>query len=169
MGPLVNDKMVYFCLRPYRTSATYRNLQRTGEGVFHVTDDVLLLAQAAVGDPDPPPELRVAAAVAGKILVDACRWYAFRVERTDEEGERARMECHVVDHGRNRDFFGFNRAKHAVVEAAILATRTGLLPAEEFRREFGRMAVIVEKTGGERERRAFRLLQTYVSKELDGV
>ena len=33
----------------------------------------------------------------------------------------------VVDEGRLRDFFGFNRAKHAVVEAAILATRIAFL------------------------------------------
>ena len=33
----------------------------------------------------------------------------------------------VVDSGRLRDFFGFNRAKHAVIEAAILATRIDFL------------------------------------------
>ena len=32
-----------------RTSTTYAQLKRTGQGVFHVTDDVELLAQAAVG------------------------------------------------------------------------------------------------------------------------
>ena len=36
----------------------------------------------------------------------------------------------TVAEGRRRDFFGLNRAKHAVVEAAILATRVPLLPLE---------------------------------------
>ncbi|MFO0968092.1 MAG: DUF447 family protein [Gemmataceae bacterium] len=41
--------MAASALRPYPTSQTYRNLKEHGEGVLHVTDDVLLLAQAAVG------------------------------------------------------------------------------------------------------------------------
>ena len=54
----------------------------------------------------------------------------------------------VVDCGRLRDYFGLNRAKHAVVEAAILATRTAFLSADHIAAEFQRLAVLVEKTGG---------------------
>jgi hypothetical protein len=167
MGPRVADAMTRLWLRPYRTSTTYGNLQRTREGVFHVTDDVMLIAQTAIGDPDPSPKLQEATAVKGWILTDACRWYAFRVEQIDEEGDRACMDCRVVDRGRIRDFFGFNRAKHAVIEAAILATRTGLLPAQQIRRELGRLSVTVEKTAGEQEQAAFRLLQTFISQQID--
>ena len=39
----------------------------------------------------------------------------------------ATLHCQVVADGRLRDFLGFNRAKHAVVEAAILATRVAHL------------------------------------------
>ncbi len=38
-----------FVLRPFRTSTTYRNLKAHGEGVLHITDDVLLLARTAIG------------------------------------------------------------------------------------------------------------------------
>jgi hypothetical protein len=61
--------------------------------------------------------------------------------------------------GRLRDFFGFNRAKHAVVEAAILATRTQILPAAEIEAEYRRLAVLVDKTGGEQEHTAFAFLR----------
>ena len=49
MGPKIPSDMNMgtFVLRPYQTSTTYQNLKGHGEGVFHVTDDVLLLAQAA--------------------------------------------------------------------------------------------------------------------------
>ena len=67
---------------------------------------------------------------------------------------------------RLRDFFGFNRAKHAVVEAAILATRIGILDADHIRGEFERLAVLVEKTGGHQERRAFAFLQSYLAEQL---
>ena len=51
MGPRVDAgvALARFELRPYRSSTTYYNLKKRGEGVFHVTDDVLLLAQTAIG------------------------------------------------------------------------------------------------------------------------
>jgi hypothetical protein len=72
------------------------------------------------------------------------------------------IEAETVYRGRFRDFFGFNRAKHAVVEAAILATRIALLPAEEIAQEFRKLAVLVQKTGGAQEHEAFRFLSEYV-------
>ena len=54
------------------------------------------------------------------------------------------------------------RAGHAVLEAAIVATRLHLLPAEEVDAEFRRLAVAVEKTAGPREFEAWRMLEDYV-------
>jgi hypothetical protein len=162
MGPRVNEQFEQLLLRPYQTSTTYANLKRTGEGVFHVTDDALLLAQAAIDRLDPPPALIPCSAVSGVVLADACRWYAFRVRSIDDSQPRTDIVADVVDRGRQRDFFGFNRAKHAVVEAAILATRIGLIPRAEIEAELDRLAVPVEKTGGPREHQAFEILRSYV-------
>jgi hypothetical protein len=166
MGPLVDAAFQRLLLRPFRTSTTYRNLKRSGEGVLNVTDDVELIARAAVGRLETEPVLFRANAVQGVILSDACRWYAFRVESLDDRDERTAIVAQVVDHGRLRDFFGFNRAKHAVIEAAILATRLNLLDADHVLAELRRLAVPVEKTGGHQERRAFEFLQRHVSERL---
>jgi hypothetical protein len=164
MGPRVDAGMARFLLRPFPTSQTCRNLKTHPEGVLHVTDDVLLLARAALGSPDPPPPLVPAAVVRGRVLADACRFYEFRVRSIDESEPRVRIEAEVVHAGRLRDFFGFNRAKHAVVEAAILATRTHLLPLDEIEAEYRRLAVLVEKTGGGQEREAFDFLRRHVER-----
>jgi hypothetical protein len=163
MGPRVDDAMRQLVLRPYQTSTTYQNLKRSGQGVFHVTDDVELLARTAVAVPDPLPALVPCPAVEGWIIAGACRWYALRVRSLDDRSERTEIVCDVVDQGRLRDFFGFNRAKHAVVEAAILATRTGFLSADDVLAEYNRLAVLVEKTGGPAERRAFEYLHDFVT------
>jgi hypothetical protein len=49
MGPRVDRQISRLVLRPFQTAQTYRNLKATGCGVFHITDDVELLARAAVG------------------------------------------------------------------------------------------------------------------------
>jgi hypothetical protein len=166
MGPEVDESLKTFVLKPFRTATTYANVKRAGEAVFHVTDDVELIARAAVGRLDPPPAVAPATAVNGWILSDACRWYALRVRTLDDRHERTRIECDVVDQGRLRDFFGFNRAKHAVLEAAILATRTHLLAADKVLAELDRLRPVVDKTGGAADRRAFDFLVEHLRAQI---
>jgi hypothetical protein len=167
MGPTVHDEFQRLTLRPYSSSRTFANLKRTGEGVFHVSDDVDLLARAAVGRLEETPELTQIPGIRGHVLAKACRWYAFRVISSDESQPRIVMECEVVSSGRFRDFLGFNRAKHAVVEAAILATRVKFLPLTEIREQFDRLSALVDKTGGAQERRAFDFLADYLAEHRD--
>ncbi len=146
MGPQIGADWTHFCLRPYQTSTTYRNLCRHGEGVLHVTDNVELLARAAIGRLDPQPPMQPAPCIRGMILVDTCRWYAFRVCHLADDEPRSTILCRVVQWGRVRDFVGFNRAKHAVVEAAILATRVHILPSDQIRQPWEQWATLVAKT-----------------------
>lgn len=162
MGPQVDAEFRQFVLRPYQTSTTYQNLKVRGNGVFHVTDDVELLARAAVKRVKPLPQLVPCLATGGQRLADACRWYAFRVRSLDDSQPRTTIVVDVIERGVVREFFGFNRGKHAVVEAAILATRVELLENEFLATEFQRLRVLVEKTGGAVERRAFEFLQAYL-------
>jgi hypothetical protein len=159
MGPRVAPDWSRFTLRPFPTSQTYRNLLRHGEGVIHITDDALLLAKAAIGAVDEAPAVRAAERVRGFVLADCCRYFEFVVKSVDDGTERVSIEAEVVHAGRVRDFFGFNRAKHAVVEAAILATRLHLLPPAEVAAEFAKLRVIVGKTGGPDEHAAMELLE----------
>ena len=162
MGPIVGTEFATLRLRPFRTSRTYQNLKARPSGVFHVVDDVLLLARAAIDQWREPPQTFPAQQVAGRVLSAACRWYEFVIDECDDSHERTEMQARVVHAGRLRDFFGFNRARHAVLEGAILATRVHLVPPEKLHEEFQRLGVIVNKTAGPREREAFELLERYV-------
>ena len=161
MGPRVEPDVRRFLLRPFPTSHTYQNLLTHGEGVLHVTDDVLLMAHAAVGQVECFPEVKKAERVRGFIIRSACRFFEFRVASIDESEQRVKIEAEVVHSGTLRDFFGFNRAKHAVLEAAIFATRLHLLPREEIETEYRKLRVIVDKTGGEHELEAMAFLENY--------
>jgi len=158
MGPRVSADFRRLLLRPFPTSHTFRNLKRSRAGVLHITDDVMLLAKAALGMADLPATF-AATHIDGDVLCDCCRYFEFRITRIDETGERMILEAEVVHAATLRDFWGFNRAKHAMLEAAILMTRRHLLPHDEIVAEFRRFAVIVDKTAGPAEREAFDFLQ----------
>jgi hypothetical protein len=166
MGPIVDETMTWLKLRPFQSSTTFHNLRRHRVGVFHVIDDVLLLAKAAIGRLTEIPETRSAEKIDGAVLADACRWYEFEIESLDESHERAEFVARVVNVGRIRDFFGFNRAKHAVLEAAILATRIHLISPAELRSELERLRVPVSKTAGPRETEAFALIENSIEEAI---
>jgi hypothetical protein len=169
MGPQVDataasgHAIEQLLLKPFASSQTGGNLLRLPEGVFHVTDDALLLARVVTGRLATPPASRPARAVRGWVLDDACRAYEFKVVAADTSQERLQLEARVVAVHEGRPFLGFNRARHAVVEGAILVTRLHLLGVDEVRRQLRDLAVLVEKTGGPREHEAFRLLEDKVA------
>ena len=147
-------------LKPFLETTTYRNVSASRAAVINLTDDVMLFAQGAISSPRFPAG--PAAVVRGVVLDAACSWREVEVVSIDATPPRSRIETRVVHRGTRREFLGFNRARHAVLEAAIFATRTHLLPAEQIRDEFARLQVIVDKTAGPREQEAMALLTEYV-------
>jgi hypothetical protein len=147
-------------LKPFLETATYRNLMATRTAVIHLTDDVRLFARAAISN--PPVETEAPVAVDGVVLADCCSWREVRVRSIDSTPPRSRIETEVVHHGVRREFVGFNRAAHAVLEATIHATRLHLLEAAFVADEMKRLQVIVDKTAGPREAEAMSQIQKYV-------
>ena len=161
MGPLTPDApgadWTEFRLRPFVTSQTYSNLQTRPSGVLHVTDDVLLFALAVLGKADPPT--LPADKVAGRRLADCCSYFEFEIVAREGEGDRPTLVAAVRKHEQVRPWYGFNRAKHAVLEAAILISRLEILPYAEIAAELSRLEITVKKTAGAAEFAAFELLK----------
>jgi len=162
MGPAVEGDFSGLVLRPFQTSTTFKNLNETRCGVFHVVDTVEILAQAAIGRLNELPATQSAIEINGRVLLDCCRWFEFRVIEQDLSSERTVMKAEIVAQGERRPFLGFNRARHAVLEAAILATRVHLLPRNEMTTLMSILKPAVEKTGGAAETMAFAMLQNYI-------
>jgi len=147
-------------LKPFIETATYRNVVATGAAVVNLIDDVRVFAQAAIANPQYPTEPAVV--VRGAVLADCCSWREVGLRSVDSTPPRSRIEGAVVHHGVRREFIGFNRARHAVLEAAIYATRLHLLPRSFVESELQRLQVIVDKTAGAQEREAMALLTNHV-------
>lgn len=157
-------------IKPFLETVTFRNLAATRAAVINLTDDALLFAQAVTHHPaSAHPPTVPAARVTGRVLESACSWREVEVVRLDDTPPRSRIETRVVHRGVRREWSGFNRARHAVLEAAILATRTHLIQGDEIRRDFEKLRVIVDKTAGPREQEAMALLEAFVREKLAGV
>ncbi|MGE5230875.1 MAG: DUF447 domain-containing protein [Deltaproteobacteria bacterium] len=151
-------------LKPFLETTTFRNVQATGAAVVNLTDDVRLIAESAIGNPVFPAT--PATMVRGLVLEAACSWRELEVLALDATPPRSRIEARVVHRGVRREFIGFNRARHAVLEAAILATRVHLLPPAQIREELARLQVLVDKTAGPQEREAWALVDAYLASRL---
>jgi len=161
MGPSCPDPSFRaFELRPFRSSNTWKNLRRNGQGVLHITDDVMVFARSATRV-DWQANLQPASQIQGECLSDCCRCYEFETTWMDDSQSRAVVHCKTLSSHRFRDFFGFNRAKHAVIEACILATRIDFLPPTQIQNQMFDLQKMVMKTGGEQERIAFALLENF--------
>ncbi len=150
-------------VQPYRDSATFRNLTLNGQGVVNFTDNVLVFARCALGE--APFRTFPARKIRGTVLADTCHWKEFEVETADRIQDRARFLCRVVEEGRVRDFVGLNRAKHAVIEAAIAASRIPWLGGEAVALQIEALAPLIDKTAGPQEREAFDFLRGYVQRK----
>jgi hypothetical protein len=147
-------------LKPFLDTATFRNVTATGTAVVNLVDDVRVFARAAISN--PAYATVPAVAIAGVRLADCCSWREVRVRSVDATPPRSRIETAVAHRGFHREFIGFNRARHAVLEAAIYATRLHLLEREFITSEFARLQVIVDKTAGPAEHEAMALLTAHV-------
>jgi hypothetical protein len=150
-------------VKPYRETTTYRNLLETGEAVVNLVDDILYFVRGALGSPSFPSGPAVV--IRGVVLEGACSWRELRVREAQTTEPRARFVCDVLHRGVRREFLGYSRARSAVLEATILATRTRFLPIGEILAEYGRLQVIVDKTAGPPEREAMAMLTDFVRSE----
>lgn len=151
-------------VRPFRNTTTCRNLLTSGYGVVNLTDDVLAFVQTALYDAVLPHF--PARVVPGVVFQEACAWREVQV--IDETGspERAEVHCRVLYRGWQREILGFCRAHSAVIEATILATRLHMYTQEAILRDLEQYKQIVQKTGDEREKIAFKQVSEYIGRRM---
>jgi hypothetical protein len=147
-------------LKPFLETVTYRNVVATRAAVVNLVDDVRVFARAAISNPSYA--VLPATVVRGVFLEAACSWRELQIRSIDSTPPRSRIETEIVHHGVRREFIGFNRARHAVLETAIYATRVHMLARDFLASELARLQVIVDKTAGPDEQEAMAMLSDYI-------
>jgi hypothetical protein len=143
----------WIVLAPFHPSRTLDNLRATGRAALSHTDDVRVFAGCLTGRRDWPlvPCERIAC---GR-LETALSHVELEVVRVEEDTTRPRFLCREAGVFNHAPFPGHNRAQAAVIEACILVSRLGILPADKVDRELAYLDIAIEKTAGPREREAW--------------
>jgi len=153
-------------LAPFRPSTTLDNVLATRCAVVNYCDDVRIFAGCLTGRRDWPT--LPAQQVAGVRLAGALAHTELVLQRVEEDAQRPRLLCRVVHEANHAPFRGFNRAQAAVIEAAILASRLHLLPADKIDAELRYLTIAMDKTAGPVEREAWDWLMARISQHRSG-
>lgn len=191
IGPHVDYAFRDWTLYPFQTSTTFANLHRTGRAVFHITDDAFLLTATVLGfgnrqlsscqksDVSSSEEHRSDIEFKWRHVIDKARranhdpevgwvleschrFYALQITEWDTSTPRAKGICQVVKQGTKGDFWGWNRAKHSLLELAILVSRRHMTDPAIWQEEWDRHCIIINKTAGPWELEALALLTSTV-------
>jgi hypothetical protein len=147
----------YIVLSPFHPSRTLDNLRATGVAAISHPTDVRVFAGCLTGRRDWP--LVPCTQVACGRLADALSHSELIVERIEEDAVRPRFICRELIHANHEAFPGHNRAQAAVIEACILISRLGMLPADKVKQEMDYLAIAIGKTAGPRELEAWNWLK----------
>ncbi|MCU0712541.1 MAG: DUF447 family protein [Pirellula sp.] len=182
IGPHVDYAFRDWTLYPFQTSTTFANLHRTGRAVFHITDDAFLLTATVLGygnrqlssgqsSVDGSNEQRRSEVELkwrnliekarranhepeiGWVLESSHRYYCLQITAWDTSTPRAKGICRVVK---------WNRAKHSLLELAILVSRRHMTDPAIWQEEWERHCIIINKTAGTEELEALALLTSTV-------
>jgi len=143
-------------IAPFRPSATIDNLNAVPFAVANYTDDVRIFAGCLTGRKDWP--ITASERVPVPRLAGALAHAELAVADVAEDPQRPRFHCRVVHRASHAPFEGLNRAKAAVVEAAILVSRLDRLPRDQVEAEMAYLATAVGKTAGPDEQEAWSWL-----------
>ena len=136
-------------IAPFKPSTTLNNLLRSGQAVINISDDVRIFAGCLCGR-DRWPTLPTQV-VEGERLAAALSHIEVEVVHNSKDDTRPVFYCREKYRHTHAPFMGFNRAKAAVLEGAILVSRLSMLPTEKIDREIAYLQMAIDKTAGDDE------------------
>lgn len=155
------EEGAFWVIAPFRPSATLSNLLASPQATATFTDDARVFAKLVTGDRSFP-------------LTDIANWPAPRlsgalahaeleVAQFEDDALRPRFVCKLRRAVTHRPFLGMNRARAAVLEAAILSTRLDRLPREKIDNEIAYLKIAIDKTAGEAEHEAWDMVMAKIA------
>ena len=148
-------------IRPFKPSASLDNILRNKSGVINYIDDVRIFASCIIKK-DIKSDLKKAKIIDCSFLKDAISHTEFVIEKIEDDNTRPTIICKSVHEETHKMYYGFNRAKSAVIELCILASRLGIIEDTKISDEIKYLEISIDKTAGRREKEAWEWLIDYI-------
>ena len=149
-------------IKPFKPSISLDNILRNKSGVINYIDDVRIFASCIV-----KKNIKIDLSKVDKIdcsrIKSAVSHTEFIVDQVDDNDQRPTILCKPVNEEIHRMYYGFNRAKSAVLELCILASRLGIIDDSKIQNEIKYLAIAIKKTAGENELEAWGWLNEYIN------
>ena len=164
LGVYIEDKIIK--LKPFKPSVSLENILRNKSGVINYIDDVKIFA-SCITKRDINIEFVKVNKVSCSRIKNAISHTEFIVERVEEDNKRPTIICSPVNEETHKIFYGFNRAKSAVIELCILTSRLGIIDNKKIEDEIKYLEIAIKKTAGKNELEAWEWLLEYINKYKD--
>jgi hypothetical protein len=151
---------------PFRPSLTLELMLQSRAAVINYTDDVRVFAGCIVGRRDWP--LVAATRIGGVRLASSLAHEEVELAEFVDDPQRPLLRLRPVHREVHAPFRGFNRAQAAVIEAAVLVSRLGILPPGKLEAELEYLKIAIEKTAGEAELQAWSWLMEAIAAHREG-
>ena len=149
-------------IKPFKPSTSLDNLLRNKSGVINYVDDVRIFASCIV-----KKSIKIGLSKVDKIdcsrIESAISHTEFVVDHVDDDNIRPTIICRPVNEEIHKMYYGLNRAKSAVLELCILASRLGIVSDKKIRDEIEYLNIAIEKTAGNNELEAWAWLNEYIN------
>ena len=154
MGIIFKKK--YIIISPFVPSQTYSNLKEYPYAVINFTDDVKIFSDCILGK--KKFKIKPTKKIKSFYLQETLSYFEVKVSKYYQDSIRPRFNCKIINETMRKPFKGFNRAKAAVIEGAILISRLKILPLKKIKKELQYLQIAVDKTAGSNEKIAWTKL-----------
>lgn len=160
----IKKKKDLVVISPYLPSRTHENLLNNEYASVNYVDDVSLFVNCFLNK--QKFKLKRCSLIRGFFLSEALSHQEVKVIDYKKNNLRPSFYCKIVFFKNHAPFLGFNRARHALLEACILASRIKILKKEKILNELNYLSMAVEKTSGTKEISLWNDIKNFIMTEI---
>ena len=161
-GIKLNEDII--TISPYIPSKTLENILYNNSLVINYVDDANIYVDCIVGE--KKFKLNKCKKLNCYYLKNSIIHHEAKVIDYKPDPVRPIFECKIIYSENHNDFMGINRARSALIEACILATRTSYLGKSKILSDLEYLSNAINKTSGKIEKKSWTKIKNFINKKL---
>ncbi len=152
-------------ISPFVPSKTLNNLKENKFAVVNYTDRSEFFVDCIVGKIKFKKEK--CKNFPGFFINDALSFDQVTVKKILPDKIRPVFVCEINKSYQLKRFEGHNRARSAIIEACILASRVKMLPKDKIMSELEYLNISVSKTAGDSEKKSWKKISNFINSKIN--